>query len=964
MKKTLLFAFIFFTSITKSYALHVAGGNISFSHLGNKRYEIELSVIRDCSGNQVSNTSINVRCVNGAFNVTLPLVSKKDVTGIGKQCNTQSKCTGSYQIGLEESLYRGVVDLSTLQCCEVTISWQQIGRTQRSTISSSFTNLYLEAVINICAGASMVWSKIPSKKLFYLGRDEMVNYSIAKVDGNDSVSYELVRPLSSQGVSASYSGSFSYYRPMSFLGYPNVNLNSPAGFHFDKTSGNLKFRPVRKNETSQIAIKATAWRRINGVMAKVGTTITDQPIFIIDQAFSSNPIQKANDVFNTCLGDTSVAVIEVNDLYKKNSYSVNLSHTLQWAEARFVSKNGSRFIIIRYLADSIKTIDKTNALTIEIEDDNCPISGKSIRSYGIRADSALTKFTDSSSVSKSTICNEVTFYHLNKSTNTDIEYYWSIIQNNDDKIFVGDTITYTAKDTGWVKAALIAYSKKYCNAFVYRDSIYISNNNFVRVSAIGGETCNSMPFNVTATAMQGVAPYTYSWSTNQTGKSVALNVLKGNKIYTVTATDSNGCENTDTLRIINYHPTITLVGDTLTCKGGKVNLTANIKDTISNPKYSWSGYPQQQKELKDSITVAKTYTFTLSEANCSISKSFRVKISQPKATFIHDSAVCQGQSIKISAVPKGGRSPYSVFWNSYQKTGANIFVSTQNARIGGSSFAATITDDLGCTGFNIGSFTILPTPTINLTNLSPLCENNASYSLHPFATPQGGIWQGNGISNNSINASIAGIGLSELKYTYTNNSGCSDSALTYIKVYAQPTIDFTADSIEIFKGSKVSFTNTTQADTTIKSWWNFGDNGKAGNIFFGTNGSYVYNDTGEYAVTLRIDNGVCAPDSIIKVNYIIVKSQATNPNISVKEVNQHALKLYPNPVKDKLTIEAENDITSITLIDVLGKKYEVENFIQSTTPEINITHLPKGVYFIEVLDENGNKYSSKLLITR
>lgn len=964
MKKlsTLIILSLFF--ITNGFSSHLAGGNISYTHLGNQKYNVEVRIIRDCGGNLISNTPISVKCNKGSFNSTLPLVSKNDVTGIGKQCITQSGCAGNYQYGFEEFIFRGVIDLNSLNCCEVTFSWHQAGRVQRSSVSNSSAGLYLEAVVNKCAGASLVWNTIPTKKLFHLNKEETVNYSISGVNDNDSVSYELISPMSYQGVPLTYKGNFRYNKPITFLGFPNTNLNFPLGFHFDETNGNLKFRAIVANESSQIAIKASAWRRVNGVMTKVGTIITDQPIIMISQSTSSNPTLKANDVFNICLGDTSVALIEIRDFYSKTSYSVNLSHTLKWAEAELVTTKASKFVVLRFLADTIKTINKTNALTVEIKDDRCPIPGSSIKSYGINADSSLTKFTDSSSISKRATCNRTIFYHQNKSSNPDIEYYWSVAQNNDNRISVGDSAIFTAKDTGWVRAALIAYSKKHCNAFLYRDSVYINNNNLVRVSATGGETCNSIPFSVTATASQGSGTYSYSWSTSQTGKTVALNVSKGDEIYKVTATDSKGCKNSDTLRVINYHPIVNIIGDSLTCKGGKVNLAADIKDTSSNPTYTWSGFSQQQTQLKDSITAPKTYTFTIADGICTNSKSIEVKISQPTATFSHPPSTCSGTPIQLTATPQGGRAPYQVFWDSYQKSGASISVTTTNAKLGTSPYVATFTDALGCKGIKTGSFEILPTPKVNITKPLPLCEDNTSYSLLSLANPQGGTWEGDGITSNIFNATQTGVGVSELKYSFTNSDGCSDSATTFIKVYAKPNIDFIGDSITIFKGSKVSFTNTTIADTTYRSWWNFGDEGKPGNTFFGLNGSYTYNDTGKYTVQLKVDNRICSTDSILKTDYITVKVQPKNPNISVSEINQNALKLYPNPAKNKLTIEADNELIEIALVDVLGKRYIVENFNKSTKAEINIAHLAAGIYILEAKDIEGNVYTNKVQISR
>lgn len=64
---------------------------------------------------------------------------------------------------------------------------------------------------------------------------------------------------------------------------------------------------------------------------------------------------------------------------------------------------------------------------------------------------------------------------------------------------------------------------------------------------------------------------------------------------------------------------------------------------------------------------------------------------------------------------------------------------------------------------------------------------------------------------------------------------------------------------------------------------------------------------------------------------------------------QNQLKLYPNPVKDRLYIEGEENII-IEVHDLLGSLHYTEKL---TKPFINISHLSKGIYIVKVKQSNG-----------
>ncbi len=960
MKRYILVVVSLLIFITKGYSNHLSGGNISYRNLGNQKYEVTVTIIRDCNGIGLGNTPIKASCSAGTSNFTLTLVSVKDVTGIGQQCTVRSKCVanGKSKYGLVQHIYKGIIDLSILNCCEVTFSWAQCCRVRAINTSTAFNKFYIEAAFNKCVGSSLEWGNLPLQTYLHLGKDQILNFSAIDTVTNDSISYKLVNPLSTKGTPIAYNSGLSSQKPLSYLGFPADTGKRPAGFHLDTLRGNIEFRPTVANQVTIISVEATAWRKINGSMQIVGLSKSEQVLSVISQQNSSTPYQKPINVFKACIGDTSAALIEVNNNLNKK-YSINLKHNFKWAKAEFVEGTRYKYVAVYYVTDSITPTLFTSAFTLDIKNNDCPIAGRTVKTYGV--DTGGVKFIDSAAIIISSSCGRVQFSINKKNTSPNMKYTWVIKKDTTTQYVNGSTHSEVFKDTGWIKVTLIASLVNYCNFYTYSDSIYVRTADIVKVRAksAASAVCNSMPFKAFITETLGKQPFTYKWSTGQQGDTILIAPNKKGKYYFVEMTDSAGCKMRDSIKNVNYHPIITISGDSLICKGDSIHLAATIMDSIS-PTYSWVDFPMGQLQIEKTVSIPTQYIFTITDGSCTISKTVSVKISTPQAVFSHPLSVCQGTPIQLTANPQGGRAPYKVYWDSYQRNGNSVSISTQNAKLGTSFYAASIIDNLGCTGLSVGSFKILPIPKISLKQSPAICENDETFALYTLTQPKGGVWEGQGIKDSTLNATLTNIGINEIEYHYTNIEGCSDSATINIKVYRQPVVGFTADSLEIYRGSKVNFTNTTLADTAYNSWWNFGDEGKIGNIFIGINGSYIFNDTGKYSITLKINNGVCSPDSLTKTNYIKIGSYY----LSSKSVSKRVVKLYPNPASKSITIEADEDIVQIDIYDVLGRRYKIESTNNSTKIEINIQHLPTGIYVIMTKDIEGNSYTNKVQITR
>lgn len=74
------------------------------------------------------------------------------------------------------------------------------------------------------------------------------------------------------------------------------------------------------------------------------------------------------------------------------------------------------------------------------------------------------------------------------------------------------------------------------------------------------------------------------------------------------------------------------------------------------------------------------------------------------------------------------------------------------------------------------------------------------------------------------------------------------------------------------------------------------------------------------------------------------------------------LSIYPNPTNGYVTIQLD-DIPNNVVVqikDVLGKTL-LEQKVNSTNTEINVNHLPKGIYYVELINDSY-KYAKKLVL--
>ncbi|MCA6362703.1 MAG: T9SS type A sorting domain-containing protein [Bacteroidetes bacterium] len=220
--------------------------------------------------------------------------------------------------------------------------------------------------------------------------------------------------------------------------------------------------------------------------------------------------------------------------------------------------------------------------------------------------------------------------------------------------------------------------------------------------------------------------------------------------------------------------TITANGPLNFCVGESITLTAPPNNT-----YLWSNGDTTQ-----SITLnnSGSYWVTVTNANNCIAVSNIVTVNS--STSITSNIVsngplsfCQGDSVTLTAT---GGSSY-LWSNNSTATALNItqpgsyYVVATNGTCIDTSAAVTVT--------------VNPQPVATLTlPVDSFCVDQTIGIQLSGGSPVGGLWSGPGVNGSLFTPSVAGTGLHNIVYTYTNNYACSDSASQSIFVDACITV--------------------------------------------------------------------------------------------------------------------------------------------------------------------------------
>lgn len=158
-----------------------------------------------------------------------------------------------------------------------------------------------------------------------------------------------------------------------------------------------------------------------------------------------------------------------------------------------------------------------------------------------------------------------------------------------------------------------------------------------------------------------------------------------------------------------------------------------------------------------------------------------------------------------------------------------------------------------------------------------------------------------------------------------------------------PSAAFSTPVTSIALGESITFTNESVGNTTT-FLWTFQD-GIPATSTLQNPPAITYNVPGDKNVTLKV-TGAFGTNTLLKTAYIHVGG------VGVNEHSQNDISVYPNPVKDYMTVQANTNITVINVYSVTGQLV-ISGTYNAKSVTVKTNGLTAGVYTLKATLENG-----------
>jgi len=444
-------------------------------------------------------------------------------------------------------------------------------------------------------------------------------------------------------------------------------------------------------------------------------------------------------------------------------------------------------------------------------------------------------------------------------------------------------------------------------------------------------TClNGTNGSATITANGGLQPITYTWSTTPPQSSAVLNNV-GTGIYSYSVQDNGGCVVTNSVSItqsLSPQPNLSLSSSANTvCSGGTFTLGVSGAAT-----YTWANGTNNFIYSPPAITVLTqtvvTYSVSgITNPNCLLTGSINIQVNPlPAAAFSSPvPAQCKSNTpllLAPFAQPAGG-----LFTGVGVTSGSFI---PNNAGVGNFTLMYTRTDANNCsnTATTAVSVSSLAVPAMSLAG--PYCSNSSAQQLSVSIT--GGGFNGNGVTVSGLfDPTLSGAGSHLITYSITNGA-CTTSAGIIILVNAAPTASIVNPKTFFCRNQSAIFLNGSPAGGT------FSGNGINGSSFNPATASVSNSNIILYTYT---DQNGCKDTASVRITV------STCAQMDEKTAAQNVFRVYPNPAKTFITIDAQQTLR-LEILNVVGQKI-AEYTVSPGRTEL-APALPSGVYFIRSED--------------
>ncbi len=151
--------------------------------------------------------------------------------------------------------------------------------------------------------------------------------------------------------------------------------------------------------------------------------------------------------------------------------------------------------------------------------------------------------------------------------------------------------------------------------------------------------------------------------------------------------------------------------------------------------------------------------------------------------------------------------------------------------------------------------------------------------------------------------------------------------------------------------ASVTFTNNSSYSNNYQ--WDFGD----GATSVLDNPQHSYSTPGTYSVSLIASDG-CGNFDTTAQNIVVT----TVTNLDNLEKIEKNISIYPNPTKDYITIDYDQPIEEVRIINLLGMEVFSQKNMKTGKNVIHLNTYTRGVYYIELKLNSSLSISKKLVL--
>lgn len=386
--------------------------------------------------------------------------------------------------------------------------------------------------------------------------------------------------------------------------------------------------------------------------------------------------------------------------------------------------------------------------------------------------------------------------------------------------------------------------------------------------------------------------------------------------------------------------------------------------TVSNPDTSIIKNPQHQ------YTATGQYNVTLqvtSDKGCSAKTSpkiFTVNGALPSADFIfsNESFSCSGKEIQLinkSSVDPGNITRLEIFWD-YAADPLNKTIDENP--VPGKVYKRTYTvfhspasknvdirlhawSGENCVGSKSQVLTLYAHPLLTFDPVKPVCLNAASFQLTQAKESNNqhgtGVFSGPGISPTGFfEPAKAGAGTHTIRYTFTNESDCSDYIEQSITVNPVPTADAGPSLLYMLEGEQVVLPGSTTSTGANYLWTPNApfllDSNKLQPV------ARPFEDT-KYTLTVSAFNCSASDDIWVKILKALVIPNVFTPNGDGKNERWEIKNLENYP---SCTVDIFNRYGQLVFHTVGYKPWD---------GKYNGKEVPAGTYYYIIDPKNGRK---------